>query len=107
MTTITLTLQNVNGDPSVDGGNINITTGTTVDAVFNEQSGSVSLSTVSSNDSVTIDGFTYTYEYLGSGDVRGDESQPAAGIPNFKYPIWMIPRTYSFPVCPALSPVRR
>jgi hypothetical protein len=80
MSTITLTLQNVNGDPFADGSNINITTGTTVGAVFNEPSGSVSLSTVLQNDSVTIDGFTYSYDYLGSGDVRGDTGQPAAFI---------------------------
>ncbi|WP_417248320.1 Hint domain-containing protein [Celeribacter sp.] len=80
MTTVSLILQNVNGDPSVSGGNINITTGTTIGAVFNEPSGSVSLSTVLLNDSVTIGGFTYSYDYLGAGDVRGDESQPAAFI---------------------------
>jgi hypothetical protein len=80
MATITLTLQNVNGDPFLDGGNINITTGTTIGAVFNEPSGSVSLNTVLQNDSVTINGFTYSYDYLGSGDVRGDTGQPAAFI---------------------------
>ncbi|SEK35243.1 Hint domain-containing protein [Roseovarius azorensis] len=80
MATISLTLQNVNGDPFTSGGNINITTGTTSDAVFNETSGSVSLSTVLTNDSVTIGGFTYFYDYLGSGDVRGDPGQPAAFI---------------------------
>jgi hypothetical protein len=62
MATITLTLQNVNGDPFLDGGNINITTGTTIGAVFNEPSGSVSLNTVLQNDSVTINGFTYSYD---------------------------------------------
>ena len=80
MATISLVLQNVNGDPFTSGGNINITTGTTSDAVFNETSGSVSLSTVLTNDSVTIGGFTYYYQYLGSGDVRGDPDQPAAFI---------------------------
>ncbi|WP_417260063.1 Hint domain-containing protein [Celeribacter sp.] len=80
MTTVSLTLQNVNGDPSISGGNINITTGTTTGAVFNEPSGSVSLSTVLFNDSVTIGGFTYSYDYLGAGDVRGNASQPAAFI---------------------------
>ena len=80
MTTITLTLQNVNGDPETSGGNINITTGTTTGAVFNELSGSVSLSTVLLNDNVTIGGFTYSYDYLGSGDVRSDVNQPAAFI---------------------------
>jgi hypothetical protein len=32
------------------------------------------------NDSVTVGGFTYSYDYLGSGDVRGDPGQPAAFI---------------------------
>lgn len=80
MSTISLTLQDVNGDPFTAGGNINITTGTTTGAVFNEPSGLVSLSTVATNDSVTINGFTYTYDYLGAGDVRGDAAQPAAFI---------------------------
>lgn len=80
MATISLTLQNVNGDPFTSGSNINITTGTTIGAVFNETSGSVSLSTVQTNDTVTIGGFTYSYAYLGSGDVRGDANQAAAFI---------------------------
>lgn len=80
MSTISVTLQNVNGDPSQTGGNINITNGTTIGAVFNETTGSVSLSTVLSNDSVTIAEVTYFYEFLGSGNVRGDEDQFAAFI---------------------------
>jgi hypothetical protein len=80
MATVSLTLQNVNGDPATSGSNINITTGTTTGAVFNEPSGSVSLSTVLLNDNVTINGVTYSYDYLGSGDVRGDTDQPAAFI---------------------------
>ncbi|PSL20523.1 Hint domain-containing protein [Shimia abyssi] len=80
MATISLTLQHVNGDPYTSGGNINITTGTTSGAIFNEDSGSVSLSTVLTNDTVTIGGYTYEYQYLGSGDVRGDASQPAAFV---------------------------
>ena len=84
MTTITLTLQNVNGDPETSGGNINITTGTTTGAVFNELSGSVSLSTVLLNDNVTIGGFTYSYDYLGSGDVRSDVNQSANQVSSEK-----------------------
>ena len=80
MATISLTLQNVNGDPALSGGNINITTGTTVGAVFNETSGFVSLHTVLANDTVTIGGFTYSYVYLGAGNVRGDPGQLAAFI---------------------------
>jgi len=77
MTTISLTLQNVNGDPFVSGGNINITTGTTAGAVFFED-GVVSLSTVATNDTVTIGGLVYNYDYLGSHNVRGDPTEPAA-----------------------------
>ncbi|MGI3187466.1 Hint domain-containing protein [Nioella aestuarii] len=80
MSTITVTLQDVNGDPYTTGSNINITTGTQSGAVFNEASGTVSLSTVVQNDTVTINGYTYDYDYLGAGDVRGDTGQPAAFI---------------------------
>lgn len=73
------TLQTVNGDPSADGGKIIITSGIVYDAVFNE-SNVVTLSDVASGDTVTIRGFVYSYEYLGSHDVRGDPSQPAAYI---------------------------
>ena len=79
MATITLTLQNVNGDPFTSGGNINITTGTTAGAVFNE-SGLPLLSTVSAGDTVELGGLTYNYAYLGSHLVRGDPLQPAAYI---------------------------
>jgi hypothetical protein len=80
MATISLTLQNVNGDPLTSGSNINITTGTTIGAVFNETTGSVSLSTVLTNETVTIGGITYSYAYLGSGNVRDDINQLAAFI---------------------------
>lgn len=80
MAQINVTLQNVNGDPFVDGGNINITTGTTTGVTFNEPTGDTTLSTVSAGDTVTIGGVEYTYQYLGSGDVRGDPNQPAAFI---------------------------
>lgn len=73
------TLQNVNGDPFVSGGNINITTGTTQNVVFNEFD-VVSLSNVAAGDVITIGGVEYTYQYLGSADVRGDPLQPAAYI---------------------------
>lgn len=72
-------LQDVNGDPLLDGGNINITTGTTTNAVF-EEFDEISLSNVAAGDTITVDGFVYTYEYLGSADVRGDPLQPAAYI---------------------------
>lgn len=77
--TIPFTLQNVNGDPFLDGGNINITTGTTPNAVFTEFD-TISLSNVAGGDTVTIDGVVYNYQYLGSHDVRGDPLQPAAYI---------------------------
>ncbi|UWQ16016.1 Hint domain-containing protein (plasmid) [Aliiroseovarius sp. M344] len=73
------TLQTVNGDPFVDGGNINITTGTVSGAVFNEFD-IVTLSDVAAGDTITIGGLVYTYDYLGSHDVRGDPLQPAAYI---------------------------
>ena len=74
MPTISLTLQNVNGDPLTSGGSINITTGTTIGAVFNESSGSVSLNTVLANDSVTIAGFTYSYVSLPRNRARRSRS---------------------------------
>jgi len=77
--TISFTLQHVNGDPFVNGKNINITGGETYDAVFNE-SGTASLSNVAAGDTVTIGGVTYQYDYLGSHNVRGDADQPAAYI---------------------------
>ena len=77
--TLPFILQNVNGDPFIDGGNINITTGTTPNAVFNEFD-VISLNNVAGGDTITIGGFTYTYSYLGSHLVRGDQSQPAAYI---------------------------
>ncbi|PLS21679.1 Hint domain-containing protein [Neptunicoccus cionae] len=77
--TIPFSLQNVNGDPFADGGNINITTGTTSDAVFTEFD-TVSLSNVADGDTITIGGLVYHYDYLGSHDVRGDPDQPAAYI---------------------------
>lgn len=77
--TLPFTLQNVNGDPLSSGSNINITTGTTPNAVFNEFD-AISLSNVAAGDTITVDGLVYTYEYLGSADVRGDPLQPAAYI---------------------------
>lgn len=77
--TFPFTLQNVNGDPLLDGGNINITTGTTTNVVF-EEFDAISLSNVAAGDTITVGGLVYTYEYLGSADVRGDPLQPAAYI---------------------------
>jgi hypothetical protein len=74
------TLQTVNGDPFVSGGNINITTQIVTGAIFNETSSLISLSTVSATDTLTINGISYTYQYLGSGYVRGDVDQFAAFI---------------------------
>ncbi|WP_299357083.1 Hint domain-containing protein [uncultured Shimia sp.] len=79
MPDISLTVQNVNGDPASSGGNVNITTGTTVGVVFNEVSALPEI-TVEPGDTVTIDGIVYTYEFLGSGDVGNDPDQPAAFI---------------------------
>jgi hypothetical protein len=79
MATITLTLQNVNGDPFTSGGNINITTGTTSGGLFVEP-GTVSLSSVEAGDTIEIGGLVYNYDYLGSHLVRNDPDQPAAYI---------------------------
>lgn len=73
------TLQNVNGDPLISGGNINITSSNTPSAVFNEFD-ILSLSNVAAGDTITIGGFEYNYQYLGSHDVRNDPLQPAAYI---------------------------
>ncbi|WP_298908147.1 Hint domain-containing protein [uncultured Aliiroseovarius sp.] len=80
MATIKLTLQDVNGDPFTSGNNINIVTSQTPNAVFNEPSGTTTLEIVSAGDTVTIGGFTYTYDYLGSGDIDSDPTLPAAFI---------------------------
>lgn len=77
--TIPFTLQIVNGDPFTSGGNINITTGTTSNAVFTEFD-KISLSNVVGGDTISIGGLVYQYDYLGSHDVRGDPLQPAAYI---------------------------
>jgi hypothetical protein len=77
--TLPFILQHVNGDPFISGGNINITTGTTADAVFNEFD-TISLNNVAVGDTITVGGLVYTYQYLGSADVRGDPLQPAAYI---------------------------
>ena len=50
-------------------------------AVLNEPPGAVSLITALSNDSVIIDGFTYSYDFLGSGDVRGEEIVARVALP--------------------------
>ena len=77
MTQISLNIQSVNLTGS---GGINIVSGFFEASIFNETAGSVSLSNVLSTDTVTIGNFTYTYEYLGSGNVRGDTNQAAAFI---------------------------
>lgn len=77
--TFTYTLQNVNGDPKVSGGNINITTSVLEQVVFTEDI-AVSLSDVAAGDTITVSGVVYNYEYIGSADVRGDPSLPAAYI---------------------------
>lgn len=80
MASISLTLAFVNADPASTGKGINLTTGKEPNAVFEEPTGEFSLSTVSSGDVLVIDGQSYTYEYLGTGDVRGDPENAAAFI---------------------------
>ncbi len=80
MTSISLTMQVVNGDPATSGKGINLTTQQEPNAVFEESSGAFSLSTVAEGDVLVINGTTYSYEYLGSANVRGDPDNAAAFI---------------------------
>ncbi|MCE8544538.1 Hint domain-containing protein [Ruegeria pomeroyi] len=80
MANITLIAQNVNGDPFIDDGRINIVNNSTsvltfvdVDTLLNDPL---------SGEYVSFDGGTtlLTYQYLGVGDVRGDPGQRASFI---------------------------
>ncbi|QDC10994.1 Hint domain-containing protein [Oceanicola sp. D3] len=80
MASISLTLQFVNGDPATSGKGINLTTQQEPSAVFEEPSGEFSLSTVASGDVLVINGVSYEYEYLGTGEIRGNPDNAAAFI---------------------------
>ena len=79
MPTKTLTAQLVNGDPFVDGGNINIVTNQFVTLDFDEID--KLLHDPVPGETITVDGVSgLTYEFLGYGDVRNDTLQHAAFI---------------------------
>lgn len=76
----TLTAQDVNGDPFVSGGNINIINGSTTSIIFTEVDDR--LGDPISGETVSLDGGVtqLNYTLLGFGDVRGDALQGAGFI---------------------------
>jgi len=80
MANITLTAQNVNGDPLLSGGNINITNNTTSVLTFLDVDNA--LNDPLTGEFVSFDGGVtlLSYEFLGNGDVRGDPLQNASFI---------------------------
>ena len=80
MPTFTLQAQDVNGDPFVTGNPINIVNQSTTELTFIDSDGILDATTT--GEFVSFDGGTtlLSYEYLGSGDVRGDPLQSAAFI---------------------------
>lgn len=72
MSTKTLIAQDVNGDPFVNGGNINIVNGSTTQIIFKEVDDR--LGDPIAGEKVSLDGGVtqLSYELLGYGDVRGD-----------------------------------
>lgn len=80
MGTFALTGQNVNGDPFLSGGNINITNNAFTDLVFLDVDDLLGITL--SGEFVSLDGgVTYlSYDFLGYGEVRGDPLQLAGFI---------------------------
>ena len=80
MGTLSLTAQDVNGDPLRSGGNINIVNGSMTGLTFEDDD--YQLFTPATGELVSLDGGTtyLTYQFLGYGDVRGDPLQRAAFI---------------------------
>lgn len=80
MANFTLTAQNVNGDPFLDGKNINITNNSYSDLTFIDVDDL--LGVTQTGEYVSFDGGTtlLSYEFLGYGDVRNDPSQHAGFI---------------------------
>lgn len=80
MTNITLTAQNVNGDPFLNGGNINITGNKTSVLTFVDIDTRLNMPLtgeyVSFNGGATL----LSYQYLGVGNVRGDPMHKASFI---------------------------
>lgn len=75
-----LTAQNVNGDPFVTGGNINITNNSFSDLTFVDVDDL--LGVTQAGEFVSFDGGTtlLSYTFLGFGDVRGDPEQKAGFV---------------------------
>lgn len=80
MANITLIAQNVNGDPFVNGGTINIVNNSTSVLTFVDVD--TQLNDPLSGEYVSFDGGVtlLSYQYLGVGDVRGDPGQRASFI---------------------------
>lgn len=80
MANITLTAQNVNGDPFVAGGTINIVNNSTSVLTFVDVD--TQLNDPLSGEYVSFDGglTLLSYQYLGVGNVRGDPGQKASFI---------------------------
>lgn len=80
MGTIIRIAQRVNGDPYADGSNINIVNNSNAALTFLETDGTLGIP--AAGEMVSFDGGAtwLNYEYIGSGDVRGDPAQSAAFI---------------------------
>lgn len=80
MPNIARVVQDVNGDPFLSGGNINITNNSTTTLTFIEVDNLIGA--VQTGESVSLDGgiTVRPYTFLGFGDVRGDPQQFAAFI---------------------------
>ncbi|MCA0870547.1 Hint domain-containing protein [Seohaeicola saemankumensis] len=80
MTNITLTAQDVNGDPYVTGGGINIVNNSTTVLTFVDVDHQ--LNDPLTGEYVSMDGglTLLSYQYIGNGDVRGDPMQNASFI---------------------------
>ncbi len=80
MTNITLTAQNVNGDPFTDGKNIKIVNNSTSVLTFVDTDHT--LNDPLTGEAVSFDGGTtlLSYQFLGAGNVRGDPLQQASFI---------------------------
>lgn len=77
MGNFTYTAQDVNGDPTTSGGNINIVQNSTTTMVFQDVDDILGIT--QTGELVSLDGgVTFlNYEFLGYGEVRGDNNQVA------------------------------
>lgn len=80
MANITLVAQDVNGDPYLSGGNINIVNNSTTVLTFVDVDNA--LNDPLTGEFVSLDGGAtlLSYQFLGAGDVRGDPMQHASFI---------------------------